>query len=757
MQRSAAEIHRRASIIVDRLHAQHFAAALVVLIAFAALPGGTAAGQTSSGGLPDIALSSSVMSLTERDGSTEVTVTAVLQIRRRSWKEPSPGTTRPDRHRAREQFPELTSHGGSCLRGDVARGFSLVVHAGGPVDGLEDCARARGVTALYALREGRYVSWFAGAPGFVNEPFAELWEPAAHGEPATIPAGTPLLAASVGPPSADPLPGPAIPAWPWSRCLGGQLVEGFSLVLYEGGDVEALAACARQLSVDAVYVLAAGEWVSYFVGAPDFVNRPFAELFAGGLPLAAPLVVRGAAGERVAWTACDPDVECGYVDVPADYRTPGAGSIAIAVNVHRARSPGERIGYLLVNPGGPGGSGLELVLDSRDDVFAEALLDRFDIVGFDPRGVGASEPAFACGEPGEQLALLAGIDLPADTPEEFAAGEAAARLCIDSMGPVGGLLHSEYVARDMDEIRKALGAPTISYLGFSYGSTLGVWYATLFPGSVRAMAVDAADNPVDEAETREQRVEEALEELAPFELGLERALTACADPECPIYNDGDPVGYYRQAAAKLGLVNEAAGGHPQAGALAVLTTLYSEEYWPHLWAGLAWLQWYDEPETLLAFAKVALGEEPGAASFTAHVNCLDGLALNPRLDRATQREDDRLYDALFEERLPLLALLPGGASACPFYDQFAPPPFEEPLDGGGVPILVVGNHSDPATPFGESEELVTATLANGYLVETWHPKHVVYPGNTCVNELVHRVLLDGEYPGERRVVCAQED
>ena len=193
--------------------------------------------------------------------------------------------------------PGGVSYGGSCLRGDIAPGFSLVVHAGGPLDGLEDCARVRGVTALYALRGGRYVPWIAGAPGFVNEPFAELWEPAAHGEPAAIPAGTPLLAASAGPPSADRLPGPAIPAWPGSRCLHGELLDGFSLVIYEGGDVEALAACARQLSVDAVYVLAAGEWVPYIVDAPDFVNRPFAKLFAEGLPFATPLVVRGAAGE----------------------------------------------------------------------------------------------------------------------------------------------------------------------------------------------------------------------------------------------------------------------------------------------------------------------------------------------------------------------------------------------------------------------------------------------------------------------------
>ena len=249
------------------------------------------------------------------------------------------------------------------------------------------------------------------------------------------------------------------------------------------------------------------------------------------------------------------------MEVPADYRVPGAGRIAIAVNVHRALSPGERIGYLLVNPGGPGGSGLELAFAARHGAFAEALLERFDIVGFDPRGVGASEPAFACGAPGEQLALLAAIEPPVDTPAEMAAGEAAAALCIESMGPVGGLLHSEYVARDMEEIRQALGAPEISYLGFSYGSTLGVWYATLFPGSVRAMAVDAADNPVDEARTRERRLAEALEEIAPFALLLERALGACADPECPIYNDGDPVRYFL-AGGRQARAGQRGGGRP---------------------------------------------------------------------------------------------------------------------------------------------------------------------------------------------------
>ena len=461
------------------------------------------------------------------------------------------------------------------------------------------------------------------------------------------------------------------------------------------------------------------------------------------------------AGERIEWTSCW-GLECGFVNVPADYRDPEAGTIRIAVNVRRAANPDQRIGYLLVNPGGPGASGVDRV--ARGGSFTIALVEQFDIVGFDPRGVGASEPAFACGAPGEQIALLATIDLPIDTPEDVAAGEAAANLCLQSMGPIAGLLHSEYVARDMDEIRKALGVDQISYLGFSYGSALGVWYATLFPQSVRAMAVDGADNPVDRSSTREERIEEIIEEVAAFADQLDQALAACSDPACPIYNQGDPVAYYRQAVAKLDLVNQAASDNPWAGWLGVIIALYSRDYWPLLWQGLFDLHEKNEPSILLEFALLYRDDDPSAANFTAHVNCLDGLALYPELDRETLLADAAAIEAVMEQQFPLLDLIdPQFPSACLFYDQFAPDPFQGPLDGGNVPILVIGNHSDPATSFGESEELVTETLANGYLVETSHISHVVYPRNPCVNDHIHRALIEMVYPNERRVVCEPQD
>ena len=463
-----------------------------------------------------------------------------------------------------------------------------------------------------------------------------------------------------------------------------------------------------------------------------------------------------ASAEEIDLFPCGGGIECGLLEVPADYRNPDAGNLKIAVNVRRADSPDERIGYLFVNPGGPGGSGLKLARNS-ERVFADELLSRFDIVGFDPRGVGVSDPSFACGAPGELLALLGTIDGDIDTPDEIAAGEEAASLCIESMGPVGGLLHSEYVARDMDEIRKGLGAEQISYLGFSYGAALGVWYATIFPGSVRAMVVDGADNPVDKADTQQERMEEAFEETAPFEENLKQALTACDSVDCPIYNGGDPIGYYYRAAEKLHLVNSAAGGVPYAAFLGVVTPLYNEAEWPDLWQGLHELNEEEDPSILLEFVMRQLDNEPTAANFTAHVNCLDGFALKPELDRATRLDDSAIFDAVSKERFPLIEAADFDfPSACPFYDQFAPANLDIPLDGGGAPILVVGNHTDPATSFGESEELVNEVLSNGYLLETSHARHVVYPDNECVNEHVHAVLIDVVYP-DKRVFCERED
>ena len=173
-----------------------------------------------------------------------------------------------------------------CLRGAVSEGFSLVVYEGGGVEELVTCAESRDIVTFYVLHEGVYVSYILGAPDFVNAGFVELF---ADG----LPSVTPLVAASNGPPSADPF-GDLDDGGqqPWPECLRGDIAAGFSLVVYEGGSVDELEACARSVDITALYALSEGEFVSYILGAPDFVTQPFRDLFAGGLPLMTPLVAR---------------------------------------------------------------------------------------------------------------------------------------------------------------------------------------------------------------------------------------------------------------------------------------------------------------------------------------------------------------------------------------------------------------------------------------------------------------------------------
>ena len=199
----------------------------------------------------------------------------------------------------RVQFPEtgwdpIRDPWPHCLRGALSEGFSLVVHEGGSVEELVSCADSRGIVAFYVLHDGAYVSYILGAPDFVNAGFLELF-------PDGLPPVTPLVAGSNGPPSADPFGDDLEDGGqqPWPQCLRGDIAAGFSLVVYEGGSVDELVVCAQSRDVTALYTLSEGEFVSYILDAPDFVNQPFRDLFAGGLPLMTPLVARsGAPGDR---------------------------------------------------------------------------------------------------------------------------------------------------------------------------------------------------------------------------------------------------------------------------------------------------------------------------------------------------------------------------------------------------------------------------------------------------------------------------
>lgn len=237
------------------------------------------------------------------------------------------------------------------------------------------------------------------------------------------------------------------------------------------------------------------------------VKRIVAALATAGLVLGGLAAGPATAGARRApdytpptpqWVQCESlpaGIECAMVEVPMDYTRPRGWKIKIAVSRKKATDVAGYQGVLLFNPGGPGGSGLAYpaVMEER---LGPELAARYDLIGFDPRGVGASEPSLSCDR--DYLAPVRPDYVPADLSEELAWIERArgyAEACGRKYGELLKYLTTADVAMDMDQIRKALGRQQINYVGYSYGTYLGATYATLFPGRVRRLVLDSIVNP----------------------------------------------------------------------------------------------------------------------------------------------------------------------------------------------------------------------------------------------------------------------
>ena len=191
------------------------------------------------------------------------------------------------------------------------------------------------------------------------------------------------------------------------------------------------------------------------------------------------------------WTPCG-SAECATLTVPLDHDDLSLGSIDLKVARRLARRPAERIGVLLFNPGGPGVPATPTIIEGARFFFSSTLLDRFDVVSWDPRGVSAGTEVDCVDDLNRYLApdptpeTKEEADQILETFREFAAG------CAERSGHLLPHLSTMSTARDMDLLRAALGEEKISYLGNSYGAALGAVYATLFPERVRAMALDGA-------------------------------------------------------------------------------------------------------------------------------------------------------------------------------------------------------------------------------------------------------------------------
>jgi len=204
----------------------------------------------------------------------------------------------------------------------------------------------------------------------------------------------------------------------------------------------------------------------------------------------------------LAWQPCGdyyPGVECAVATVPLDYDRPRQATTTIALARVPATDKVGRIGSVFVNPGGPGGSGVNFMLEGFGDWFGPLLGGRFDVVGFDPRGVGASEPLVCFDSEEERIAFPDVVPLipyrPMQERPVFDALRSVGKLCSQQHSRILPHMNTADVARDLDLLRQAVGDQALTYVGFSYGSMLGTTYANLFPKKVRALVIDGVLDP----------------------------------------------------------------------------------------------------------------------------------------------------------------------------------------------------------------------------------------------------------------------
>ncbi|MFI5960120.1 alpha/beta hydrolase [Cryptosporangium sp. NPDC051539] len=422
-------------------------------------------------------------------------------------------------------------------------------------------------------------------------------------------------------------------------------------------------------------------------------------------------------------------MDCSRLAVPVDWAHPGGPKLTLALRRHHAT--GTRKGSLVLNPGGPGGSGVEFLPDAVA-VFGKDLVAAYDLISWDPRGVGGSSP-LTC--PAAANAALAKVDASPDTLAERTAQEAAtgrwAHACATASGPLFGHVDTISTARDLDAIRVALGEKKLNYGGFSYGTRIGLFYADLFPRRVGRMLLDSTVDPAND--------DAAF--LAGQTVSLDRALTdyltSCRDRAgCPLR--GVSLSVARQRIAALIKAADAPGGVRQEDIIGAVTALLTTpKTWPALDTVLTGL--LNGDTNVLELYQGGAG--PDVANLT--INCMD------LPDSRSGRQV--LADAARAARVnPVLGWEIASGPACP---QWPTPAVVHPhlvTAAGAAPILVVGTTRDSATPF-EWAVSTASHLSSGRLLTRVGSGHVAYSRNACVTAAVDRYFIDGRLPAEGAV------
>ncbi len=489
--------------------------------------------------------------------------------------------------------------------------------------------------------------------------------------------------------------------------------------------------------------------------------------------------------------------ECGSVTVPLDYDEPDGPTTEVALLRVRATDPDRRVGTLLVNPGGPGGSAVTMAAQAAN-AFSPTLRERFDIVGMDPRGTSFSTAVRCFRDVGEQQDALAGMGVPFpvgtdETAAYLASAEALAQACVTAGTPLSTSMSTAQVARDLDVVRRAVGDERLTFLGFSYGTYLGQVYANMFPDRVRAVAIDGVLDPQAWSGTGAHAATPVSARLGSGEAAwrtLQEIWDRCADagPDaCRTASVGDPHAVADGVAAGL---RAASLDVPDPTTGEVVTTVTWASYVSTVLnqmysaAGaaavdqLTWaVHWLQQPETpdnveLRTAARVAL---------IGYVRTLDEAAQE---HDATRAAGARAFDVAFpypngteafsavlctdsrnpsdpgtwvataqEQDVDVPGFGPAWAWSSPQCATQAWSVRDEdawtgPFDARtAAPVLVVGNLWDPATAY-EGAVAAADLLPGSRLLTSDSWGHTAYGSSMCVTDVVDEYLVAGTLPDE---------
>ena len=475
------------------------------------------------------------------------------------------------------------------------------------------------------------------------------------------------------------------------------------------------------------------------------------------------------AEQELDWQGCDsglPESECAVFEVPLDYEDPDGERIEIAVK--RVPATGDQaLGSLVVNPGGPGGSGHDFV-DHSPYTLSQTVRRQFDVVGFDPRGVGRSTP-LTCLE-SEEIDEFLGTDygtgpgaddMAALSPQGLAQIEEGSRefveACEENAPDLMRNIGTADVARDMDVLRGLLGDEKLTYLGASYGTHIGAQYAEQFPGNVRALVLDGAVDPAQD------QLSVSVQQATGFETALRAFVGDCLNQQdCPLGASGDSVD---QGIAALETFLDEAATRPLETAtddgrevnraraeLGVLAALYTENWWPRVREALTdAMEGGDGTGLLLLgddlYSRGDLDEYENSTAALTAVNCSDSPA--PR-----EMEAYAEAAAAAGEESPVFGpMLAWGALPCAFWPEDAVAETPELTGAGADPIMVVGTTRDSATPYAWSESLADQ-LESAFLITRDGDGHTGYRmGDECVDQIVDDYLLELTVP-EDGTACA---